>query len=312
MSEKNTYLKADFYQKSREPCESTPRSNLTAEKVFASNSKQNPEQPFNISLPRDKGFRLLASVRRISFSNSPENLSETSKQISFGESPTISLNQKNPPIDNIDLKLVPSQIRRSNKHFTTISKNNYSPLSHRNHKPNHEENSLRISTPSFQNQNTSRVQELKEMCEKLIIEQEKMKEQINSQNSLLEKLNSTTALSNKRSKINLLEEVGVVPRTRSMLRRALPIRIDAVHESESTKLMSARNHFSSKMASLNSSSRCSPRDPREQESVNLPFMIGFKGDIMGNTRLSPMKYYKDKPKMIKHSKLPKDIFTIRK
>ena len=96
MSEKHAYLKAEFYQQSRDLCESTQRSDLPAEKVFASDSKQNQERRCGNSLPREKGFSLLASAKRISFSNSPENLIEPPKQISFGDNPSsMNLDQKN-------------------------------------------------------------------------------------------------------------------------------------------------------------------------------------------------------------------------
>ena len=80
----------------------------------------------------------------------------------------------------------------------------------------------RIQTPTFLNNNECSMQELQEMCEKLAIEQNIMKDQINNQHNIITKLNlNHLPLYTKQHSAGVERES--LPRSRTMLKRKFPI-----------------------------------------------------------------------------------------
>lgn len=282
MSGKVSYLKLGFYQ--------SPKGKLLASgtpPLFDSDKNR-----VNSTKSTIKTFSLLTSKKRFSLSKSPENVSEL---VTTNKMQDTMLNLK----DNFT-----SRVRKASVKNTEIYAEKFlTPNS--NCKNYFKEEPERINTPSFHKQKDKKIHELRAMCEKLIVEQEKMKEQISSQNSLLEKL-SFPKFPMKVQAFH--EEIEGIQRCRSIVKRRLPRENERKRDSISLKHIVAKGF---KCTSLNTSEKNSPRGGNDEES-SLPFMFGKKGDTMVSAGLSKMKYYKDTPKLIRNSRFPKDIFIVKK
>ena len=309
MLEKFHSLKFDFYQMTPKQTENSANK-LSYLQDESTNSNYNREENLiNSVTSRGKKSRLLSLKRLVSESKSPDHVSISSNIINPGE------NNQNleKPIINSTNEFITSINNQSFKGKLRINQNSFntdiSPLE-KSIKNINSNDHQRIKTPNFLKNNKVNMQELKEMCERLVAEQNKMKEQIISQHHIIENLNLQNSSLTPLNSSPIIERRSI-PRCRTIIKKRLPIYITPIKDSESLKTINSNKFPNLNIASLNNSSRNSPRD-KQQENINVPFIFCKKSELSFLRKLSPMKYYKDTPKIIKNSRLPKDIFIVKK
>ena len=314
MSEKSSYLKSDFYQLLTKKSQKNP-INLNHYSNESNDSSYIREGVIiNPITSREKKSRLFSLKKRISISKSPGIVLGSTNL--FQQDEEIIKSPEEKTIKSNEMTIISKNHYKNSRSHRGITRllpryidNDVSPILKPMKNLNTTENQ-RIQTPTFLNNNECSMQELQEMCEKLAIEQNIMKDQINNQHNIITKLNlNHLPLYTKQHSAGVERES--LPRSRTMLKRKFPIENSEKEiVSESLKYINSNKFPSLNSTVWTSSTKNSPRD-LQQEGINAPFIFCKKSDLTMTKKLNRMKYYKDQPKIMKNSRFPKDIFVVK-
>ena len=162
----------------------------------------------------------------------------------------------------------------------------------------------RLQTPCFSRKNDDQIGQLKDLCDKLLIEQEEFRRKIKKQQLIITRLNKSADRSSGINK-NVLPAIAKVQYGRFNTRQKSRTGDHAeLHEFSEAKLESSYSPIELKEDSFIHSPK------GLYEKVNeYPLMLFNKLEKIAMAPKVPSRYYKDKPKIRRVFRFPKEVFT---
>ena len=168
----------------------------------------------------------------------------------------------------------------------------------------------RVKTPSFNKNTIQNVDDLKRLCNKLIAEQEIMKNKLKNQQKIIIGLNRNKYNTpiKPRSNFPLISKIENQIRSASIQK---PQSKGYENNSDQVKFKERSSMTPNSPSSMKlHNSLISPVRANNDEYSEYPLMLLNRLDkFLSNSRVSPSKYYKDQPKIKNVFRFPKDVFT---
>jgi hypothetical protein len=306
MSDNKLRLKPDFYKR-------VSGFNIRNSRIYPLEDKLNysvlKKQEDNKSFRNlnKNNLKVLISNKRFSFSKSPEDLDFIKHEATGNKQNYFEIySARKVDTDILSLKNKITQSYKGINYAPPMGPLNLSPLGDLTD-ARVSEKYVRMKTPSFNKPKDEEMISLKEICDKLLKDQRIMKDQLTNQEIIIDKLNSVKEPLNLKTKHRSGNET-----TRARSRNGFKGRLKQEKDLY-TDPLSTFTGTKFKCPSLNNSSvinsyKNSPRYEKESDITNIPFIFTRSPSKIRPEKISPMKYYKDKPQVLKNLRFPKEFF----